>query len=148
MVNLGGGEVECRRPSMFNKVLAPTFFLLLAVGDLQAADEKEPKYGWEYVRALVEIRGQLNFSEKDKEPGRGFVRVGHQFGLQVFLLDWSEAPQLRDLAKNLDGKWVLLTGSLTPPGREYVTLGYAGTVKVATLTKVSGPPRVENPSKK
>jgi hypothetical protein len=80
---------------MLKHLLAAAWVLLAVVGYMPAVDEKEPKYGWEYVRTLVEIRGQLNFSEKDKEQGKCFVRVGHQFGLQVFSLDWSDAPELR-----------------------------------------------------
>jgi hypothetical protein len=36
---------------------------------------------------------------------------------------------------------VVLTGSLKPPGPDYVVLGYSGTVTVKTLKEVSRPKR-------
>jgi hypothetical protein len=68
------------------------------------------------------------------------VGVGAGFDLQTFLLDYSEAPELRERAKKLHGKWVLVTGTLKPPGKEYVMLGYAGTVKAETLKMVASSP--------
>jgi hypothetical protein len=119
--------------------------LLLAAFPLRADDrmESEPDRE-EYVRTLtlVEVKGQLSYQRatKGSDAPAGSVRVGAGFGLQVFWLDWSEAPELREQAKKLDSKRVVLLGTLKPPGSGYVALGYSGTVTVRALKEVSPRP--------
>jgi hypothetical protein len=110
---------------------------LLAAVPFRAADGKDSKTDRGYVRTLVEIKGQL-YSQADPKigPRDGFVRVGDGFSLQVFFLDCSEAPKLREQGRKLHNKWVVLTGNLKPPGSEYKGLGYSGTVTVKTLKEV------------
>jgi hypothetical protein len=137
---VAGREVEARSNPM-SKFTAGLCSLLLCAFS-RGVEEKEPKLGWEYVRSLVELRGQLHFPPDEQERGNGFVRVGGGLGLKTFQLDYSEAPQLREKAKKLDGKWVLVTGTLKPPGKEYVMLGHAGTVKAETLKMVASSPLI------
>jgi hypothetical protein len=104
-------------------------------------DGKESKDDRGYVKTLVEIKGQLSRipDAKPSDPTGGSVRVGDGFALQVFRLDWSGAPDLREQAKKLPDKWVVLTGTLKRPGPDYVAIGYSGTVTVKTLKEVPGP---------
>jgi hypothetical protein len=115
--------------------------LFLAALPCSARDGEESKDDRGYVKVLVEIKGQLSPIPKAKasDPLGGFVRVGDGFGMQVFRLDWSGAPDLREQAKKLPYKWVVLTGSVKPPGPDYVAIGYSGTVTVKTLKEVRGP---------
>ncbi len=123
-------------------LLAVLALHLVALGE-QPRGWKESKDDRGYVKALVEIKGQLSPipDAKANDPTGGFVRVGDGFGLQVFRLDWSEAPELREKAKKLEYAWVVLTGRLQPPGSNYVQIGYSGTVTVKTLQVVIPPLR-------
>jgi hypothetical protein len=119
--------------------------LLLAAFPLSACDRKESGPDREeYVRTLtlVEVKGQLSYPAVSKGSGApaGSVRVGAGFGLRVFWLDWSQAPELRERAKKLHSKRVVLLGTLKPPGSGYVALGYSGTVTVRALKEVSTRP--------
>jgi hypothetical protein len=99
----------------------------------------------EYVRPLtvVEVRGYLSYQPEAKgsNPPDGSVRVGSQFDLQVFWLDWSQAPELREQAKKLHMKRVELLGTLKSPGRGYVAIGYSGTLTVKALREVKTRPQ-------
>jgi hypothetical protein len=116
--------------------------LLLVTIRLSADDRKESEPDREeYVRTLtlVEVKGQLSYppASKRSDTPAGSVRVGAGFGLQMFWLDWSEAPELREQARKLHSKRVVLLGALKPLGSEYVALGYSGIVTVRALKEAS-----------
>lgn len=108
-----------------------------------SGEGKESKNDRGFVKLWIEVKGQLSsipdLQENDSQGG--FVRVGDGFGMQVFSLDWSEAPELREQARKLPFKWVVVTGRLKSSGPNYVGLGYSGTVTVKTLKRAS--PRSE-----
>jgi hypothetical protein len=106
-----------------------------------SVEGKESKNDRGFVKLWIEVKGQLSSIPdlQENDSHGGFVRVGDGFGMQVFSLDWSEAPELREQARKLPFKWVVVTGRLKSSGPNYVGLGYSGTVTVKTL-KRAGPP--------